>query len=103
MGKSLMNKKRVMIIGLDGATFDIISPMVEAGRLPTFSELMIKGTWGNLMSTVPPLTPPAWTSFMTGKNPGKHGIFGFSRKESSSNSYEMTIVNASHIDGKTLW
>ena len=68
---------KVLVIGLDGATLDIIKPMVEAGRLPTFASFIQEGVWGKLRSTVLPVTPPAWTSFMTGKNPGKHGIFGF--------------------------
>lgn len=96
-----MNKKRILIIGLDGATFDIIRPMVEAGRLPTLAKLMSEGAWGNLQSTVVPITPPAWTSFMTGKNPGKHGVFGFF--DQSKGSYKTSTVTGSSIKSKKIW
>ncbi|MBU1670588.1 MAG: alkaline phosphatase family protein [Actinobacteria bacterium] len=68
-----------MIIGLDGATFDAIKPMASAGKLPGFSRLMAEGSHGVLKSTIPPLTPPAWTTISTGVNPGKHGLFEFQR------------------------
>lgn len=68
---------KVVCIGLDGATFDIIDPMVRRGRLPTLSGLLQKGTRAQLRSTVPALSAPAWVSFMTGMNPGRHGVFQF--------------------------
>jgi len=68
---------KIVVIGLDGATWDLIKPWAEKGELPTFKKLLEKGTWGYLESTIPPVTGPAWTSFSTGKNPGKHGIFDF--------------------------
>ncbi|HZW04286.1 MAG TPA: alkaline phosphatase family protein, partial [Anaerolineaceae bacterium] len=66
---------RVFVIGLDGATYDLIRPWVEQGKLPTFARLLAQGAAGQLRSTIPPMTGPAWTSFMTGKNPGKHGLY----------------------------
>jgi len=68
---------KVVCIGLDGATFDVIDPMVQQGRLPTLAKLMSTGARASLASTVPPLSAPAWVSFMTGANPGRHGIFHF--------------------------
>ena len=68
---------RVVVIGLDGATWDLIKPWADKGELPTFKKLMENGSWGYLESTIPPVTGPAWVSFATGKNPGKHGIFDF--------------------------
>jgi predicted AlkP superfamily phosphohydrolase/phosphomutase len=70
-----MNK--VLVIGLDGATWSLIKPLVEQGKLPTFETLMKGGVYGGLLSTLPPVTGPAWVSFATGKNPGKHGVFDF--------------------------
>ena len=55
--------KRVIVIGLDGATFDLIKPWAEEGKLPTFKKLIGEGAWGNLKSTVPNATIPAWPSF----------------------------------------
>jgi predicted AlkP superfamily phosphohydrolase/phosphomutase len=93
---------KVLIVGLDGATWRLFGPWVRAGRLPHLGSLMARGTWGTLRSTVPALTMPAWASFMTGKNPGQHGIFAFRRL--SSNSYEPRgIANASDLRCATLW
>ncbi len=72
-----MAKNKVIVIGLDGATLDIIRPMKEAGKLPVIAKLMDEGVWGELESTIPPDTAPAWVSMMTGVNPGKHGVFFF--------------------------
>lgn len=96
-----MNRNRVLVIGLDGATFDIIRPMVEAGRLPVIAKLMNEGSWGELRSTVMPVTPPAWASFMTGKNPGKHGVYGFYAH--TDNSYNTTMVTGLSIKSKKIW
>ena len=73
-----MVSKRVFVIGLDGATFDLLDPWIEDGRLPNLKKLMEKSAYGRLESTIPPISPPAWTSFMTGVNPGKHGIYDLS-------------------------
>ncbi len=92
---------KVLILGLDGATFDIIRPMVAEGMLPNVARLMREGAHGELRSTMPPMTFPAWSSFMTGKNPGKHGIFDFT--EHKPGTYEVQFVNAKRRAGKTLW
>ena len=68
---------RVLMLGLDGATFSVLDPLFEAGHMPRFKALLDRGVSGKLTSTVPPYTPPGWTSIFTGVNPGKHGIFGF--------------------------
>lgn len=68
---------KVLVIGLDGATWNLIEPLAEQGKLPTFKKLMKEGVWGELQSTLPPVTGPAWVSFATGRNPGKHGVFDF--------------------------
>jgi len=97
----MSNKKRLLIIGLDGATWDIIDPLVEQGRLPTFQHLKETGIYNHLRSTVPPATFPAWTTFMTGKNPGKHAIFDFT--ERIKGSYRLRFVNATFRRCKTIW
>jgi len=89
------------MIGWDGATFDLIRPWVAQGKLPTIARLMQTGVHGLLRSTTPPWTFPAWTSFMTGKNPGKHAIFDFFRPRPGS--YNLEYVNGSHRRGKTFW
>jgi len=97
----LEGKVKILIIGLDGATLNVIEPLVKAGRLPTFASFMQEGVWGKLRSTVLPLSPPAWTSFMTGKNPGKHGIFGFVTP--LAGEYKTRLVTGRDIkEGKAL-
>jgi predicted AlkP superfamily phosphohydrolase/phosphomutase len=66
--------RRLLIISLDGATFDLIDPGSTQGKLPHITALMKRGLRADLESTIPPATFPAWSSFMTGKNPGRHGI-----------------------------
>lgn len=96
-----MIQEKVLIIGLDGSNFDFIKPWVKEGRLPTFGRFLEKGTHGVLLSTHQSNNPQAWTSFMTGKNAGKHGIFDF--VEPLPNSYDGRFINASYRSGKTLW
>ena len=96
-----MKKPKVLIVGLDAATFDLIIPWIAEGKLPNLAALMKEGAWGRLASILPPITPPAWTSFMTGKNPGKHGIFHF--LEAQPGSYELRYLNAGSRRTKTIW
>jgi predicted AlkP superfamily phosphohydrolase/phosphomutase len=93
--------RRVFIIGWDGATFDLIRPWVAEGKLPTIAKLMEGGTHGPLRSTLPPMTFPAWTSFMTGKNPGKHGIYDFTRR--LEGKYQLEFVNGGQRREATFW
>lgn len=72
-----MSRHRVIAIGLDGGTWDIIEPLARDGTLPTFARILERSAYGDLASTVPPLTVPAWQSFSTGMNPGKLGVFNF--------------------------
>lgn len=95
-----MSTNKVVIVGLDGATFDLIEPWVEQERLPTFKKLMEGGAWGRLKTTVPPLTPCAWSSFMTGKNPGKHGQFSFYKL---NESYGLDINWGEYRTEETIW
>jgi predicted AlkP superfamily phosphohydrolase/phosphomutase len=102
-----MNKKdsKVLVIGLDGATWDLIKPWVDEGRLSNISNLMKRGVWGNLKSVIPTLSAPAWVSFMTGKNPGKHGIFDFMvySGDSHFNDEESSLVSSRSLKDKTIW
>jgi predicted AlkP superfamily phosphohydrolase/phosphomutase len=96
-----MAQPKIIIIGLDSATWDLIKPWAAQGLLPNLSQLAEKGVSGELESAIPPLTPPAWTSFMTGKNPGKHGIFYF--LEPQPGSYAMRYANAGSRRSKTFF
>ncbi len=96
-----MKKTRVLVIGVDGATFDIILPLVKAGRMPNFEKLMGKGSHCELRSTLPILSPVAWTTFSTGVRPGKHGIFNFlARREED---YEIIPYSSKQRRIKPVW
>jgi predicted AlkP superfamily phosphohydrolase/phosphomutase len=98
-----MQKLKLLVIGLDGATFDVIRPMVAAGDLPNLAVLMEEGVHGDLESTVPAFSPPAWSSFMTGMNPGKHGIFDFVQYNPLRYTYLGKTVNATSLAGHTFF
>jgi len=96
-----MKKPEVMVIGLDGATFDLIDPWVKEGRLPNLARCLDKGTRTRLRSTPLSNSAQAWSSFITGKNPGKHGIYDFF--EPKRDDYGIRFINASFRKGNTLW
>jgi predicted AlkP superfamily phosphohydrolase/phosphomutase len=68
---------RLLVLGLDGATLDLLLPWAAAGQLPHLAALIARGAHGPLRSTIPPITPCAWTTMMTGTNPGRHGVYDF--------------------------
>lgn len=105
MGNPIKGEKmKVFVLGLDGATMDMIEPMVKAGKLPNFARLMKKGVYGPLTSVLPPISAPAWASFMTGKNQGKHGIYSFvDMKPNVLFTSGTSLVTHNHIRTKRLW
>lgn len=92
---------RVLLIGLDGATWDLLKPWADDGSLPMLAKLMDKGCWGGLESTIPPITIPAWISLATGLNPGKIGAYDFlSRK---GNDYRLYPTSSATFRGRAIW
>lgn len=69
--------RRWIVIGWDGASWNIILPMIEAGRLPHLAALMRRGAYGAMASFQPTLSPVLWTTVATGRSPAAHGILGF--------------------------
>lgn len=96
-----MQVAKVFILSLDGATFDVLRPLMHQGYMPNLRRALESGTAVDLESVIPPVTAPAWTSFMTGKNPNKHGIFDFTRFDVQT--YDWKINNSQHIRSKTIW
>ncbi len=86
----------MVVVGLDGATFDLIKPWAAEGHLPVLNKLIQEGVHGSLRSTLPPMTAPAWTTYATGTNPGKHRLYDWIARE--PNSYRFVPVTA--LDGK---
>lgn len=89
---------KIIVIGLDGATWDLLKPWADEGELPTVKKLMRNGVWGELESTIPPVTGPAWTSFSTGKNPGKHGVFDFVKIDNNS----LRLCQSKDVKAETI-
>ncbi len=91
------------LIGLDGATFSVLDPLMENGTMPFLKKFVEGGTRGGLMSTANPLTPPAWISMITGRNPGSHGVFDFIWAEERKKDVYFTLYNFRDIQCETLW
>ena len=95
--------KKVLFIGLDGATFDLLDPLMQKGLMPRLEAFIGEGVRGWLETTIPPITPTAWVSWMTGKNPGKHGVFEFLLRRKGSSALPDQPVSARARDGLPFW
>jgi predicted AlkP superfamily phosphohydrolase/phosphomutase len=93
---------KVLLIGIDGATFQVLDPLIENGTMPFLGSFMAEGVRANLRTVVPALTPPAWTSLVTGVGPGRHGIFDFFQKESGQ-SHTIRFVTSKDVASETIW
>jgi predicted AlkP superfamily phosphohydrolase/phosphomutase len=91
---------RVLCLGLDGADFDLVRDLVARGKLPTIARLSHDGVFGPLRSTIPAVTPTAWSSFLTGLNPAGHGIFNFA---TNPNRSPQRVESAASRAGTPLW
>lgn len=92
---------RLLVIGLDGATLDVIEPMVREGKLPNIARFMEEGSYGPLRSTIPLLSPVAWTTFSTGVSPAGHGIFDFLCRKAGT--YDLYYASSAHREFKPFW
>ena len=81
MGSAKTNKKKVLVLGFDGMDPTILKGLIREGKLPNFEHLMKTGDFKPLATSVPPQSPVAWSTFITGMNPGGHGIFDFIHRD----------------------
>lgn len=93
--------KKIIIIGLDGSTFDVLDPYIKQGMLPNIEHIIRNGVRGDMEAAIPPVTGPSWVSFMTGVGPGKHGIYDFVKPK--PNSVKRQAVTYDNIHSPTLW
>ena len=96
-----MKSKKVFIFGMDCMAPQLVFDEWRQ-ELPNLSSLADGGAWGELKSTVPPITVPAWTAMMTSKDPGTLGFYGF-RNRKSYDYDELYFANAAYVKEKTLW
>lgn len=94
-------RRRAVVVGLDGAAWHLLEPLLDAGCMPRLASLRARGAGGVLTSTVPTYTPPAWTSAATGDNPGRHGIYGFYGGNAQSERQEL--MHSGKIKTATVW
>ena len=75
------NDRRVIVLGIDGMDHRLLDQFIAEGRLPNFERLASTGSYAPLETTMPPLSPVAWSTFITGMDPGGHGIYDFLHRD----------------------
>lgn len=94
-------KRRVFIISIDGVPFSYLRELINKKKLPAFSELTSNGSLVRMKSVVPTISSVAWASFMTGKNPAKHNIYGF--VDRVANPFKIFIPTSRNLKSDTIW
>lgn len=93
---------RVILIGIDGATFTLLDPLMKQGEMPHLKSIIAGGVRAQLNSVVPPLTPPAWVTLMTGRSPGHHGVLDFFTP-SAPGSPHLRTLTSHHVTAEYVW
>ena len=99
--KSKGASRRAVLIGLDGTPYSLARRFIEDGTMPRLAEIAKRGSLLQMDTSIPDISSVAWTSFMTGANPGRHGIYGF--LDLQPNSYKIYFPNSRHIKSDTIW
>ena len=73
--------KRAIVVGMDGASMEVVKHMAESGQAPNIAALMRQGVWRPMIGVFPTLTPPGWTALSTGSWPGTHGVMDFNIRD----------------------
>ena len=90
---------KIVVIGVDGGDPELFNKWINEKKLPIFEKIKQNGVSGKLKSTTPPFSAPAWTSIVTGCNPGKHGIYGFE----TTGTLEPHLINSRHRKMPAIW
>jgi len=94
-------ERKILMVGLDGATFDVINPLIEEGIMPNIASLIEQGASGPMTSTIPPISGPAWLSLATGMKPDRTAIYDFSYKR--GDSYRLQGITSADFQGRSVW
>lgn len=92
---------KLTVLSIDGVPFDLLRRMIEQGDMPNIATLANEAGMRQMRSVQPTVSCVAWTSYMTGKNPGKHGIYGFIDRH--QDRYDITLPNASAMTSQNIW
>jgi len=101
MGLFGRKKKRTLVIGLDGVPYPMLKGFAEDGTMPNMARLIGAGHLSQMTVTLPEISAVSWPSFMTGTNPGTHGIFGF--VDPKPMSYDIRFPNFKDLKAPTFW
>lgn len=99
----MAKKDRVLLIGLDGATWDILDPLIDEGYIPNLRKIKESGVSGVLKSNFPPITGSAWMSIATGKNSGETGVFDFLVLEDRQEWKIRPLTSADYQKNGAIW
>jgi len=99
--KGAQNFKRTVIIGLDGVPYGLIKNLTASGVMPNTAKIVQEDIFKQMESSIPEISSVAWSSIITGVNPGEHGIFGFT--EISEDSYRLSFPNFTNLKAKPFW
>ncbi len=97
--KNRLVENKVIVVFVDAGSFNVLNPLMKHGKNLTFGKIIKGGACGSLTSTMPPVTPPAWASFATGVNPGKHSVYDFWNFHGNG----ISSVTSYSIRRETLW
>lgn len=97
----MKNHRRSIAIGLDGVPFGLLKSLAETGVMPNTKEIILGGVFRRMQSSIPEVSSVAWSSIITGKNPGEHGIFGFT--DLYPNSYRLSLPNFNDLKSPPFW
>jgi len=92
---------RLFILGLDGSPLPLLRRYMASGDMPNLARVFEQGSAVEMNSSLPDVSAVAWTSINTGKNPAKHGIYGFVDRKPGANS--MEVMTARHVKARTIW
>src|SRR5687767_9752547 len=99
--RSKASAPRAILIGLDGTPHSLLRKLADDGTMPNVRRLIGEGTLKSMTTTIPEISSVAWSSFMTGVNPGKHGVYGF--VDLQPHSYKAYFPNSKHVKAEALW
>ena len=100
-GQAATGGRRVIVLGIDGLDYELTRQLMAEGRLPAFARLASKGMFAPLGTTIPPQSPVAWSTFITGLDPGGHGIFDFIHRDAKTMQPYLSTTKTEE-GGRTL-